>query len=85
MVLSQTSLAVVENKRSEQFAMASAALFAFGNLGAFFSPVTTSFSSVVMGSDSIGSRMIFCAVLSVIGVVVTAVILKIKKEDAKYE
>ena len=85
MVLSQTSLAVVENKRSEQFAMASAALFAFGNLGAFFSPVTTSFSSVVMGSDSIGSRMIFCAVLSVIGVAVTAVILKIKKEDAKYE
>ena len=81
LVLPQSSLGVVENKRPGQFAMASAVLLAFGNLGAFFSPVTTSFSSVIMGSDSIASRMIFCAALSVIGAAVTAVILKIRKEN----
>lgn len=84
LVLPQSSLGVVENKRPEHFAMASAVLLAFGNLGAFFSPVTTSFSSVVMGSDSIASRMIFCAALSIIGAVVTAVILKIRKENENH-
>ena len=84
LVLPQSSLGVVENKSPEHYAMASAVLLAFGNLGAFFSPVTTSFSSVVMRSNSIASRMIFCAALSVTGAVLTAVILKLRKENRKH-
>ena len=47
LVLPQASLCVVANKRPGQFAMASAVLMAFGNLGAFCSPFTTSLAATV--------------------------------------
>lgn len=80
LVLPQASLGVVENKRPEQFAMASAVLLAFGNLGAFCSPFTTSLSALVTGSGAISTRLLFCAALSVAGAVITAVIIKFRKE-----
>lgn len=80
LVLPQASLGVVEDKRPEQFAMASAVLMAFGNLGAFCSPFTTSMAAVVTGSAAISTRLLFCAELSALGAVVTFIIFKTRKE-----
>lgn len=80
LVLPQASLGVVENKRPEQFAMATAVLMAFGNLGAFCSPFTTSIAAAVTGSSAISMRLLFCAGLSLAGAIVTFIIFRIRKE-----
>ena len=85
LVLPQASLGVIENKKPAQYAMASAVLLAFGNLGAFFSPETTSLSTQVTGSETISVHMIFCAALSLAGAVVTFILLKsIERKENKY-
>lgn len=80
LTLPQASLGVVEGKRPEQFAMVSAVLMAFGNLGAFCSPFTTSMAEAVTGSAAISTRLIFCAGLAVLGAAVTFIIFKMRKE-----
>ncbi len=80
LTLPQASLGVVEGKRPEQFAMASAVLMAFGNLGAFCSPFTTSMAAAITGSAAISTRLIFCAGLSALGALVTFIIFKMRKE-----
>lgn len=71
LVLPQASLGVVENKRPEQFAMASAVLMAFGNLGAFCSPFTTSLAEALTSSALVSARLLFAAGLSLAGAVLT--------------
>lgn len=80
LTIAQTSLCVVEHKRPDQFAMATAFLFAAGNLGAFCSPFTTSLSTVITGNGSISVRMLFCAGLSLLFAVIIGIILKMRKE-----
>lgn len=79
LTIAQTSLCVVENKKPEQFAMATAVLFAAGNLGAFFSPFTTSLSTIITGSSSISTRMLFCASLALAFGLIAAIILKMRE------
>ena len=79
LVLPQASLGVVENKKPEQYAMASAVLLAFGNLGAFCSPLTTSWAKAVTGSAGISTRLLFCAGLSAAGTLVIAGIFKLNQ------
>lgn len=81
LVLPQASLGVVENKKPEQFAMASAVLMAFGNLGAFCSPLTTSAAAVLTGSAAISVRLIFCAAAALTGALIAFFVLRFMEEN----
>lgn len=81
LVLPQASLGVVENKKPEQFAMASAVLMAFGNLGAFCSPLTTSAAAALTGSAAISVRLIFCAAAALTGAVIAFFVLRFMEEN----
>lgn len=81
LVLPQASLGVVENKKPEQFAMASAVLMAFGNLGAFCSPLTTSAAAALTGSAAISVRLIFCAAAALTGALIAFFVLRFMEEN----
>jgi sugar phosphate permease len=74
LVLPQSSLGVVQNKKKSQYAMATAVLMALGNVGAFLAPVNTSLARVATGSEAVSVRMLFAASFSILCAAITTFI-----------
>ena len=81
LVLPQVSFQVVKGRKPEEFAMATAIALAMGNLGAFATPFTTTMAQVVTGSSQVSTRMIFCSAGSLLGVVLSVLLCRNKKNN----
>ena len=62
LLLPQVNLQVVKDRSPEEFASASAISNAVGCMGAFFAPTMTSVATVISGTPSVSTRMIFCGI-----------------------
>ena len=78
LVLPQVSYQVVQGRKPEEFAMATAIALAMGNLGAFASPFTTTMAKIITGSSQVSARMLFCAAGGMIGAILALLLCKRK-------